>query len=177
MKSKFFYPLFAAALLSMASACSPKAGSTTRIVGQFAENAPETVTFTRGYFDGMSEEVKFVSFYEKTVKVVNGRFETEIPKYLATETEFKVGDTRINFVSDGSTITIDPEARTAVSSDEDGPHSRYLEFGRRWNDYQAKMAGFGNDMEAREKYRNENLGALLDYTKEVARKTSTMSMG
>ena len=169
MKSKFFYPLFAAAVLSMASACSPKAGSTTRIVGQFAENAPETVTFTRGYFDGMSEEVKFVSFYEKTVKVVNGRFETEIPKYLATETEFRVGDNTINFVSDGSTITIDPEARTAVSSDEDGPHSRYLEFGRRWNDYQAKMAGFGNDMEAREKYRNENLGALLDYTKEVAR--------
>ena len=95
MKSKFFYPLFAAALLSMASACSPKAGSTTRIVGQFAENAPETVTFTRGYFDGMSEEVKFVSFYEKTVKVVNGRFETEIPKYLATETEFRVGDNTI----------------------------------------------------------------------------------
>ena len=31
------------------------------------------------------------------------------------------------------------------------------------------MAGFGSDREAGEKYRDENLGALLDYTKEVAR--------
>ena len=161
--------IFAAALLSMASACSPKPGTTTKIVGQFAENAPETVRFTRGYIDGTTAEEKYISFYEETVKVVNGHFETEIPKYLATETFFRFGDQMISFVSDGSTITIDPEAHTAVSSDENGPHSQYVEFGKRWDDYQAKMFGFGNDQEARDKYINENLGALLDYTMAVAR--------
>ena len=160
--------MYLAAALLLA-ACSPKSGNTTKVVGQFAGDAPETVRLVRGYYDGTLDEDQFFSFFDTTVAVVNGRFEVEIPKCLTTTTDFRIGDAVVNFISDGSTITIDPEARTAVSSDEDGPHSRYLEFGRRWNDYQAKMAGFGNDMEAREKYRNENLGALLDYTKEVAR--------
>ena len=151
------------------AACSPKSGNTTKVVGQFAENAPETVRLVRGYYDGLFDEDHFVSFFDTTVAVVNGRFEVEIPKCLTTMTDLQVENGFVGFISDGSTITIDPEARTAVSSDEDGAHSRYMDFARRWDDYQTRMAGFGSDVEAMEKYRNENLGTLLDYTKEAAR--------
>ena len=157
----------AAALLL--AACSPKAGNTTKVVGQFAENVPETVRITRGYYDGILDEEHFVSFFDTTVTVVNGRFEVEIPKCLSSETAFQFGNDFVYFLSDGSTITIDPEARTAVSSDEKGLHSQWDDFGKRWNDYQTTMAGFGPDREASDKYRDENLGTLLDYSKEVAR--------
>ena len=160
--------MYLAAALLLA-ACSPKSGNTTKVVGQFAGDAPETVRLVRGYYDGTLDEDQFFSFFDTTVAVVNGRFEVEIPKCLTTTTDFRIGDAVVNFISDGSTITIDPEARTAVSSDGKGPHSLYMDFADRWDDYQTKMAGFGNDREAGDKYRDENLGALMDYTKEVAR--------
>ena len=149
----------AAALL--VAACSPKAGNTTQVVGQFAGNAPETVRITKGYIDGMSENEEYIAFFDTTVAVVNGRFEVEIPKDVTSQMEFRFGNDYVTFISDGSTITIDPEARTAVSSDEKGLHSLYEEFGNRWNDYQGKLFGFGADREASEKYRDENLGSLL----------------
>ena len=164
MKKQILFPI-----IVMLAACAPKTGNTTKVVGQFVENAPETVRLTRGYYDGMLDEDHYVSFFDTTVAVVNGRFEIEIPRCLSTHTEFWFGNDYVNFISDGSTITIDPEARAVVSSDKKGPHSLFMEFGNRWNDYQTRMAAFGSDREASEKYRDENLGALLDYTKEVAR--------
>ena len=167
---------FLAAALFLA-ACSPKSGNTTKVVGQFTENAPETVRLVRGYYDGSFDENHFVSFFDTTVAVVNGRFEVEIPRCLTTMTDLQVGNGSVGFISDGSTITIDPEARSAVSSDEKGAHSRYMDFARRWDDYQTRMAGFGSDAEAREKYRSENLGTLLDYTKEAARNNPDNFLG
>ena len=164
MKKQILFPI-----IVMLAACAPRIGNTTKVVGQFVENAPETVRLTRGYYDGMMDEDHYVSFFDTTVAVVNGRFELEIPKCLSSTTEFLIGNDVVNFISDGSTITIDPEARTAVSSDVKGPHSQFLDFANRWNDYQSKMAGFGTDREAAEKYQNENLGALRDFTKEIAR--------
>ena len=102
MKSiRFFSPIFAAVLLSMASAaCSPKSGITTKVVGQFAENAPETVRFTKGYIDGLSENEGYVALFDTTVAVVNGRFEVEIPIDVTTQTEFRFGnDTEFPFGS------------------------------------------------------------------------------
>ena len=165
---RFYSPIFAAVLLSMVSACSPKSVNTTKVVGQFTENAPETVRFTRGYYDGTMEEEAFVSFFDTTVAVVDGRFEVEVPKCLTSTTDLMIGNNVINFISDGSTITIDPEARIAVSSDKKGPHTLFMDYATRWDDYQAKMAGFGDDQEARDQYRKENLGALVDYLKEIA---------
>ena len=152
----------------LAVACSPKSADTTRIVGQFKEDAPQTVRFVRGYYDGSLESNAFVSSFDTTVAVVNGQFEVEIPKYVVMPTDFESGSIHIPILSDGTTITIDPESGTAVSSDENGHHSQYMDFGKRWNDYQAMMAGF-DDEDAREKYRNENYGTLIEYTKEVAR--------
>ena len=168
--------MYLAAALMMV-ACSPKSGNTTRVAGQFADNAPEAVRLVRGYYDGLFDEEHFVSFFDTTVAVVNGRFEVEIPKFMTTMTELMVGNDAFGFISDGSTITIDPEAHTAVSSDEDGPHSRYMDFARRWNDYQVRIAGFGADMEARTRYQDENLGSLLEYTKETARNNPDSFLG
>ena len=167
--ARLLFLLVATVLISFASACAPKSGDRTRVVGQFAENAPETVRFSRGYYDGAMDEDHYVSFFDTTVAVVNGHFELEIPKCLTSQTECRFGNDFVPFISDGTTITIDPEARTAVSSDKKGQHSQYMDFGNRWNDYQANMAGFGTDLEAREKYRDDHFGALQDYTKEVAR--------
>ena len=173
MKKIFIY--LAAALLL--AACSPKAGDTTKVVGQFAGNAPETVRLVRGYYDGPFDEDHFISFFDTTVAVVNGRFEVEIPKCLTSMTDFKVENGTVGFISDGSTITIDPEACTAVSSDDKGAHSRFMDFAVRWNDYQTQMVGFGSDREAGEKYREENLGTLLEYTTEAARNNPDNFLG
>ncbi len=173
MRTKMLY--LAAALLAVA--CSPKSSDTTKVVGQFAGNAPENVRLVRGYYDGLLDEDQFVSFFDTTVAVVNGRFEVEIPKHVAILTDFESGPFRVSFLSDGTTITIDPEAGTAVSSDKNGLQSRFLDFAERWQNYQAGIAGSGNDKEAREKYRNEKLGTLLDYTKEVARKNCDNFIG
>ena len=162
--------LLGAALLL--AACAPEFGNTTRVVGQFAGDAPETVRFTRGYYDGALGEDHFVSFFDTTVAVVNSRFEVEIPKCVTSMTDCQMGNDVVNFFSDGSTITIDPGTRTALSSDDKGLHSRYMDFANRWGDYQSRMAGFGNDEGAREAYRNEHLSALIDYTKEFARNNS-----
>ena len=167
--------LLTAALLLVA--CSQKPGNTTTVIGQFAGESPETVRITRGYYDSVFDEDHFVSFFDTTVAVVNGRFEVEIPKCLTSPTDLRIGNDVVNFISDGSTITIDPEARTSVSSDEKEAHSRYMEFARRWDDYQTQMAGFGSDVEAREKYRDENLDTLLDYTKEAARNNPDNFLG
>ena len=146
-------------------------------MGQFAGEHPATVKITRGYYDGVFDEEHFVSFFDTTVAVVNGRFEVEIPKCLTAMTDLQVGNGTVGFISDGSKITIDPEARTAVSSDQKGVHSQYMEFAGRWDDYQTRMTGFGSDMEAKEKYRDENIDTLLDYTKEAARNNPDSFLG
>ena len=148
-----------AAALAVA-ACSPKSENTTKVVGQFTGEAPETIGI-----EIQGEK----TVLDTTVAVVNGHFEVDIPKIATTWSLFKSGSNMVSFISDGSTITIDPEAGTAVSSDANGPHSRFMDFADRWEDYQTKIAEFGNDMEAIEKYRNENIGALTDFTKEAAR--------
>ena len=46
MKSSIISCLLATALLA---ACTPKSGNTTKVVGQFTENAPETASFVIDY--------------------------------------------------------------------------------------------------------------------------------
>ena len=152
----------AAALL--AAACVPKAGDTTKVVGKFAEDAPAVV------------EIMMGNVLDTTVLVTDGRFEAEIPKDLSTMAMIQAGDSPISFLSDGTTITIDPEAGTAVSSDKKGPQARYAVYSD-WmesflNDFRTKMAEFGEDDEAAEKYYHEVLGKFNDYQKEAAKANS-----
>ena len=108
---KFNLTLLAAAVL-LAAACAPKAGKTTRVVGQFGEDAPETVRIVLG------ESV------DTTVTVTDGRFEVAIPTDLTGFAHVETDYMPVSFISDGSKITVDPVAGTAVYSNKKGPHAR-----------------------------------------------------
>jgi thiol-disulfide isomerase/thioredoxin len=157
---KFNLTLLAAAVL-LAAACAPKAGKTTRVVGQFGEDAPAVVDIS---IDGV---------LDTTVVVTDGRFEVELPKDLTTMAVFQPGYGQVTFFSDGSTITIDPDAGTAVSSNKKGPHARYVAYND-WMeafmaDYREKMSEFSEDDEAAEEYFDGVLEQFNDYQKETVR--------
>ena len=157
MKSNLMY--LAAALLL--AACTPKAGNTTKVVGQFGDDAPEVV------------EISLGDVLDTTVIVEKGHFEVNIPKNLTTFAVFQPGFSPVTFLSDGSTITIDPEVGTAVSSNKKGPQARYAEYND-WmeqfmTDYRAKMAEFGEDEDAAEAYYEEVLKTFNDYQKEAVK--------
>ena len=153
--------MYLAAAAMLAAACAPKSGDTTRIVGKFAEDAPGVV------------EIMVGNVLDTTVVVTDGRFEAEIPKDLTTMAMIQAGDSPISFLSDGSTITIDPEAGTAVSSDKKGPQARYAEYNdwmeKFFAEYRAKIAEFGEDEEAAEEYFHGIIGKFDDYQKEAAK--------
>ena len=98
---KFNLTLLAAALA--VAACAPKAGKTTQIVGQFTEDAPETVRIVLG------ETV------DTTVTVTDGRFQVAIPTDLCDVAYVETDYMPVSFIADGSKITVDPMAGTAVS--------------------------------------------------------------
>ena len=157
---KFNLTLLAAAAL-LAAACAPKAGKTTKVVGQFAENAPETVRIVLG------ESV------DTTVTVTDGRFEVVIPTDLCDVAYVETDYMPVSFIADGSKITVDPMAGTAVSSNKKGAQAHYAAYNA-WMeqfmaDYRAKMAEFGEDEEAAQKYFDEVVEKFNAYQKETAK--------
>ena len=155
---KFNLTLLAAALA--VAACAPKAGKTTQIVGQFTENAPETVRIVLG------ETV------DTTVAVTDGRFQVALPKDLTDFAYVETDFTPISFISDGSKITLDPVAGTAVSSNKKGAQARYAAYNdwmeKFMADYRNKIAEFGEDEEAAEKYFTGIIDEFNAYQKETA---------
>ena len=158
MKTQMMYLAVAAMLLA---ACAPKAGKTTKVVGQFGEDAPESVQIAMG------------ESLDTTITVVDGRFEAEIPTDFTQMAVIDAGLVPVTFVPDGSTITVDPAAGTAVSSDKKGVQARYAAYND-WmqafmSEYRAKMAEFGDDEEAAEAYFNEVIDKYNDYQKETVK--------
>ena len=156
---KFNLTLLAAALA--VAACAPQAGKTTKVVGQFTENAPETVRIVVG------ESV------DTTVTVTDGRFQVDIPKNLAEFAYVETDFTPVSFISDGSKITVDPVAGTAVSSNKKGAQAHYVAYNdwmeKFMADYRTKIAEFGEDEEAAEKYFNGIIDDFNAYQKETAK--------
>ena len=153
--------LAAAALLLVA--CGPKAGK-TKVVGRFSETAPETVTISLGDEDFTD------------IPVVDGKFEVEIPKDLTTVAHLQTDFMPVTFISDGTTITVDPVEGTAVSSSKKGAQARYAAYDE-WmqnfmSDYRAKMAEFGEDEEAAEEYYEGIIDTFNEYQKEVVKANS-----
>ena len=160
--------MYLAAALIVA-ACTPKAGKTTKVVGKFAEDAPGVVEIMQG------------NVLDTTVVVTDGRFEAEVPTDLTTMTMIQAGDSPISFLADGSTITIDPEAGTAVSSNKKGPQARYAAYNdwmqNFFTEYRNKMAEFGEDEEAAEEYFNGIVKDFDAYQKETAKANSDNFVG
>ena len=156
---KFKLTLLAAALA--VAACAPKSSPTTKLAGQFTEDAPSFVGLTiKGVLD-------------TTLLVTDNRFEAEVPTDVTTMATLVAGTTSVTFVADGSTITIDPAAGTAVSSNKKGVQARYKAYNDYMEqfmaDYRAKMAELGEDEEAAEKYYEEVIEKYNDYQKETAK--------
>lgn len=171
MKTNLMY--LAAALLL--AACSPKTSNMTRLVAQFGDDAPESVRIIIGATN--------LSSLDTIVPVKNGRLNAEIPKYLGMSgtvfqgnTTFREDEWYASFLSDGSTITIDPEAHTAVSSDKGGSHSRFVAYNEWMDNYrsdmQAKMQEFADDKEARDAYSAERSAVFYDYQRKIAKENA-----
>ncbi|MBQ6761119.1 MAG: TlpA family protein disulfide reductase [Bacteroidales bacterium] len=147
--------MYLATAVALLAACSPKAGNTTKVVGKFGEDAPEFVEISMG------------EALDTTIYVQDGRFEAVIPTNLTTMAVIDAGSEPIAFIADGSTITVDPDAGTAVSSNKKGPNARFAAYNE-WMekfmaDYREKMNGFGSDEEAAEAYYNEVVAQFNDY--------------
>ena len=157
----------AAAVLAVA--CTPKPGKTTRVVGRFVEDAPVLV------------EIEMGNRLDTSVVVTDGRFEAEIPVDLQSMATLHTGDDVISFISDGSTITFDPKAGTAVSSNRKGPQARYSAYDAWMQDfmsgYRAKMAEIGEDEQAAEDYYKQAIVTYNDYQKETVRANGDNFLG
>ena len=157
----------AAALLL--AACAPKAGDVTKVVGQFTGEAPAVV------------EVSLGDVLDTTILVENGRFKAELPKNLTTLAVLQTSDFSVDFVSDGTTITIDPDAGTAVSSSKKGAQARYAAY-TEWmknflSDYRDKMAEIGDDEDAFDAYFQEAIGPFNDYQIQTVRENPDNIVG
>ena len=162
---KFKLTLLAAALA--VAACAPKSSPTTKLAGQFTEDAPSFVGLTiKGVLD-------------TTLVVTDNRFEAEVPTDVTTMATLVAGTTSVTFVADGSTITIDPAAGTAVSSNKKGVQARYAAYNDYMEnfmaDYRAKMAELGEDEEAAEKYYEEVIEKYNDYSLSPELKESPLA--
>ena len=160
--------MYLAAALVLA-ACSPKAGETTRVTGQFGEEVPETVRILVG------ESV------DTTVTVTDGRFTVEIPTNLQELAYVQTDFEPVSFIADGSTITVDPVAGTAVSSNKKGPQARFAAYDD-WmrtfmTEYRSKMAGIGDDEDAAAEYFEQILPEYNDYQKETIRANGDNILG
>ena len=157
------------AVALLVAACAPKAGKTTKVVGQFGEEAPETVRILVG------ESI------DTTVTVTDGRFEVALPTNLQELAYVQTDFEPVSFIADGSTITVDPVAGTAVSSNKKGPQSRYAAYDQWMQDfmteYRSKMAGFGDDEEAAEDYFESIMDDFNDYQKETVRANGDNILG
>ena len=156
--------MYVVAGVLLLAACGPKAGDKTKVVGQFSENAPETVTISLG------------DVLDTTVAVVNGKFEVELPKDLTTFAYVQTDFMPVSFISDGTTITVDPMEGTAVSSSKKGAQARYAEYDK-WmqdfmSDYRAKMAELGDDEDAAEDYFNGIIDSFNEHQKDVVKANS-----
>ena len=163
------------ALLLMVD-CSPKAGETTRIAGQFAGVAPEAVRIITG--DAL----------DTTVTVTDGRFEVEIPTVLTRKSYLRIGNdeleqrlSQVDFVADGSDLTYEPEAKRVVSSDKKGLHSRFSAFNERLErveaDYEAKMEEFGDDEDAADAYTEKIIRKYKRFLLKTARTNRNNVLG
>ena len=157
------------AVALLVAACAPKAGKTTKVVGQFGEEAPATVRILVG------ESI------DTTVTVTDGRFEVALPTNLQELAYVQTDFEPVSFIADGSTITVDPLTGTAVSSNKKGPQSRYAAYDKWMQDfmteYRSKMAGFGEDEEAAEDYFESIMDDFNDYQKETVRANGDNVLG
>lgn len=113
MKRNLLFVLAAAAVMA---ACGPKDYTTVKCTFPSPELAPESVEIVVG------------ERLDTIVAVVDGKVEARIPADVRGLSYFVSDEQPVQFISDGSTITIDLVEKTVSSSLKDGVQSRYTAF-------------------------------------------------
>ena len=157
------YMMFVAAAAMLLAACTPKVKTTT-VIGEFKEDAPETV------------KISIDEVLDTTINVVDGRFEAKIPVCLTNVAFLRAGMIPVSFISDGSKITVDTEAGTATSANKEGAQSHYAEYSA-WMqkfmvDYRAKMSELKEDEDAAEEYMEDAMAQFDNFQKETVKANS-----
>ena len=150
--------LVGAAALVLLAACSSKPAK-TRLVGQYKENAPETVQIVVG------------SILDTTVALVNGRLDVELPVDVTAMSFLYEDEKVLEFVSDGTTLTMDPEDWWVTSDKVGGVHDRYTALddwmSRFLTEYRRTMQGLDEDAAAT--HYQASLRKMDAYLKETIR--------
>ena len=130
--------MLAAAALMMLAACN--GSKTTHLSGDFGDKAPDRVKVIVG------------DNFDTVVAVKDGKFEVDVPVNFTTLSRARVGMSVYSFISDGSKITLDPEAGKACSNKKNGPHTHYIEYVKWMDDfladYHKKLDEIGDDKQA-----------------------------
>lgn len=138
MKNKSLI-LLACAAFALAS-CGGKVSDTTRIEGSFEGTPSSKVIF------------KVPSSEEITAAVSDGKFSAEIPACLVEQSEFKSGNIRSRFISDGTRLTVLVKKDNTVEFTSKSPKASL----------QTRNAAFDADLSALQKEYEASLDTVKD---------------
>lgn len=158
--------MLAVAAVMMLAACN--GSKTTHLSGEFSDNTADRVKVSVGDFD-------------TSAKVMNGKFEIDVPKNLASMSRARAGMSVYSFISDGSKITLNPADGKAYSDKKKGVHSRYVEY-QKWTqdfkaEYRRKVDEIGDDKAAADAYFNEMLAKYNDHLKATIKANKDNVLG
>lgn len=123
--------IFSAAFLLHLCSCSDGAGQTTHIQGSLPAGSTAEYITVQYWLDDNGTDLAAKT---DTITVIDGRYEDEIPN-CSTEFGFvNIDHDIINFIADGSTLTIDAETHKVTSSDNNGLQSRFNAWNQGWID-------------------------------------------
>jgi thiol-disulfide isomerase/thioredoxin len=152
--------MYLAAAAVLLAACSSKPGK-TRLVGQYEKDAPETVQIVIG------------TLLDTTVALENGRLDVELPVDVTVMSFLYAGGEQLEFISDGTTLTMDPEEWWITSDRKNGVHGRYTALDDWMSsfiaEYNQAMGGFGEDEDAAVAHYQATIKKMDAHLKETVR--------
>ena len=157
----------ATAFVLLSCSSVPKQGPTTRFTGVFPDGPiPDSVEIQYWI---PTDTVLLVK--TKKIPVVDRRFEGEIPSCVTQFAEVFVPGDIVNFIADGSTLTIDIETHQVTSSDPEGVQSRYNAWFQEWIDLEhetvSKNYALKDRAEAGEDIRDETQALEEEYHQKL----------
>ena len=152
--------LFVMAAVALMASCASREYTTVKCSFPSPESAPASVQIMVG------------SQVDTMVAVVDGKMEAKIPANPRSLAYIVSAKQPLQFVSDGSVITVDFAEKSVVSSDKNGVNKRLKDY-LAWQEtfmreFQQKNAGLSE--EEKEAYMEETLNEYNKHLKEVIKK-------
>ena len=165
MNNPFTY--MAAALVVLSCSVAPKEGQKTRLTGVFPDGpVPDSIEIQ---YWTPADSIQPVN--KEKFPVVDRRFTAEIPSCATQFGEVFIPGDIVNFIADGSTLTIDLETHQVTYSDQDGVQSRYNAWYQEWMDLEhetvRKNEALKDRAEAGEDIRDETQALEEEYHQKL----------